>query len=201
MRIYEFDVFTIMECDTNSIADVIGAPTQCNPCSSTIINCMNCASPVNCVLCIGGWGTHGTQCIPCSSAIANCVNWTNTTKCVSSVIGWILDGSQCSFCSDVIFHCLICVNGTKCIDCMVGWPVAGGCTNVTQCVSVVQNYLTRSSPCTTCRPGFTLNNSLCSCPNGYWVIVSYCINIVGCVATRLIGSQAICSACDPSKRL
>ena len=110
--------------------------------------------------------------------------------------------TQCHLCSDVIFHCLICTSPTKCINCMVGWLVAGGCTNVSKCISVVQNYSTKISMCTECYQGFVLNNnSLCSCPTGYWIVTSYCTNIIGCIVTKFIDSQVVCSACDLSKKL
>ena len=191
-----------MECDINNIVNAPAHPTQCHPCLNTIINCMNCTSPVNCVLCISGWGTNGPHCILCSSAITSCVNCTNTTKCVTCIHGWIPDGSRCIRCQDVIFHCLICTNQTTCINCMVGWPVAGGCTNVSQCLSVVQNYSINTSICIACSPTFILNSSLCSCPSGYWgVVMTYCTNIIGGITTRLISSQAICSAYGPSSKL
>jgi len=108
--------------------------------------------------------------------------------------------TQCHPCSDVMFHCLICTSPTKCINCIVGWPVAGGCTNVNQCIRVVQDYLTNTSICMACSPGFILNNSLCPCPTGYWITSSHCTNIIGCLTTTLISNQVICLTCDLSKR-
>ena len=146
--------------------------------------------------------TAPTQCKHCSAVIPNCVNCTSTTNCVLCIEGWVPMGSQCNLCSGIIFNCMICNSPSKCIDCMIGWPVAGGCTNVSKCISVVQNYSTGTSTCTACYPGFTLNsNYLCSCPTNYWVVMNYCTNIIGCIATRLVNSQVICSACDFSKKL
>jgi len=110
--------------------------------------------------------------------------------------------TRCHPCSDVMLHCPICASPTKCTNCTIGWPVAGGCTTVNQCSSVVQNYSTNTSICTACLPGFTLNNnSFCSCPNSFWTVTNHCTNIIGCIATRLVGSQIICLTCDLSKRL
>ena len=109
--------------------------------------------------------------------------------------------TRCHPCSDIIFNCLICNDLKICTYCMVGWPVTGGCTNVSQCISVVQNYSTNTSTCTACSSGIISNSSLCPCPTGFWFVTSHCTNIIGCIATRLVGSQVICLTCDLSKRL
>jgi hypothetical protein len=110
--------------------------------------------------------------------------------------------TKCRPCSDFLLYCASCSSPVVCTSCVTGWwLVKGGCTNISNCFRVVQNYSMSTSTCIACFPGFNFNLSLCSsCPSGYWIVTSHCTNILGCVSTALVGGQSVCIFCDFSKR-
>jgi len=118
---------------------------------------------------------------------------------IHSIVNSATSPSACNPCSNLMPHCLNCTSPSLCIGCAVGWfPVIGGCTNVSQCITVVKIF--SNTKCTACFIGFILsNNSLCICPTGYWIIGGGCTNVSQCISVvqNYSTNTSTCSACSP----